>query len=260
MKKANKRFERALIPALAIALLGLALPGIGKQTQTPPNAQKQSPPLIRSLKGSDLFRAYCASCHGLDARGTGPAAPALKAKVPDLTLLTNNYRGQFPKAYVRQVILGDLVVASHGSREMPIWGPIFHQVERDMDWGDVRVSSLVDYLQSIQATDASKVPSGAELYEQDCAICHGSDLKGTGSPPYPFRAPPDLTTLARRHGGKFPDDYVSNVLQNGVVIPAHGPAQMPIWGTDFTRGQWGEQQLALRIANLTNYIKSHQIK
>jgi hypothetical protein len=91
-------------------------------------------------------------------------------------------------------------------------------------------------------------------------VCHGNDLKGSGPVVYPFRAPPDLTTLARRHSGEFPDAYVSNVLRNGVVMPAHGPAEMPIWGADFTMEGLGETQVALRIKNLRNYIKSLQEK
>ena len=258
---ADKRFKRGLQLVLTLALAGVVLPGAGKQAQTAPKAEEQFTPLIRSVEGPDLFRAYCAPCHGLDAKGAGPAAPALKAKVPDLTLLARNNRGQFPAAYVRQMIMGDKVVAAHGSREMPIWGPIFHQIEEDVDWGNVRMENLVKYLQSIQSIAASNAPSGAELYKQHCAACHGNDLKGSGPAPYPFRAPPDLTTLARRHGGKFPDAYVSNVLRNGVVMPAHGPAEMPIWGADFSVGdQLNGNQVTSRITSLTNYIKSLQEK
>ena len=256
----DKRFKRFLQLVLVLAFVVVVLSGVGKQIQTAPNVEQQSPPLIRSVEGPDLFRAYCTSCHGLDAKGAGPAAPALKAKVPDLTVLARNNRGKFPEAHVRQMIMGDTVAAAHGSREMPIWGPIFHQVEADMDWGNVRLSSLVKYLQSIQTTAASHAPSGAELYKQYCAVCHGTDLKGSGPAPDPYRAPPDLTKLARRHGGKFPDAYVSNVLRNGVVMPAHGPAEMPIWGADFAMDRLGEPEVALRIANLTNYIKSFQEK
>ena len=73
--------------------------------------------------------------------------------------------------------------------------------------------------------------------------------------------PPDLTTLARRHSGKFPDEYVADVLRNGVVIPAHGPPEMPTWGADFrTRDQLDSTQVTLRITNLSDYIKSLQAK
>jgi len=260
VQTADNRFKRALQFVLALALVALVLPGVGKQTQTTSNVNGQFPPLIHSIEGPDLFRAYCAPCHGVDAKGAGPAAPALKVTVPDLTALARKNRGQFPAARVRQMTMGDKVVAAHGSREMPIWGPIFHQVESDMDWGNVRLANLVEYLRSIQSVTASKVASGAELYKQYCAVCHGNDLKGSGPAPYPYRPPPDLTTLARRHGGTFPAAYVSNVLRNGAVMPAHGPAEMPVWGADFAMDRSGEPQVALRIANLTNYIKSLQEK
>jgi len=168
-----------------------------------------------------MFRAYCASCHGADGKGGGPAAQALKVKPADLTLLAKNNGGQFPSNRVRSAITGEEVLASHGSREMPIWGPIFHQIESDVDRGNVRLENLVNYLESMQSVSSlqedrvkesppENAPSGAELYRQHCAACHGNNLKGNGPAPYPFTAvPPDLTTLARRHGAKFPDAYVS---------------------------------------------------
>ena len=107
----------------------------------------------------------------------------------------------------------------------------------------------------------SNSPSGAELYKQDCAVCHGNNLKGVGPVPKPYRVPPDLTTLSRRHGGKFPDAYVMDVLRNGVTIPAHGPAQMPSWGNDFREMDGLDAaQVKLRIVRLTNYLKACQAK
>jgi hypothetical protein len=72
---------------------------------------------------------------------------------------------RFPAAHVREVIVGEQVVAAHGSREMPIWGPIFHQVEGDQDWGNVRLENLVKYLASIQSIQAANSSSGVELYK-----------------------------------------------------------------------------------------------
>ena len=231
------------------------------------NAQESKPApsstenLIYSLKGPDLFRAYCAACHGLSGKGNGPAAQALKAKVPDLTLLSRNKGGQFPSALVRELVAGDDALASHGSREMPIWGPIFHRVEEDRDFGNVRLENLVKYLESIQSDATLHPVSGAELYKENCAVCHGEDLKGGGPVPYPYRVPPDLTKLARAHGGKFPEGYVSDVLQLGVILPAHGPAEMPVWGSAFRLGaRLDDAQIAKNISELTNYIKSCQAK
>jgi mono/diheme cytochrome c family protein len=117
------------------------------------------------------FRAYCASCHGVDAKGNGPAAAALKVKVPDLTLLATRNGGTFPATLVRKVILGDNTVVAHGSREMPVWGPIFHQVEEDVDRGNVRIANLVQYLASTSSAVATNLANGnCYLQNEDSRI------------------------------------------------------------------------------------------
>ena len=139
---------------LGFALSCFVLASLGATPQTASRTQEktkdQLEQLIYSVKGPDLFRAHCAACHGSDAKGSGPLASSLKTKVADLTVLTKNNGGQFPSARVRKTITGDDVLASHGSREMPIWGPIFHQVEADQDFGNVRLQNLTKYLESIQ--------------------------------------------------------------------------------------------------------------
>ena len=130
------------IPGLLLALAMCA--------QVPPKTQEQLETLMYSVKGPDLFQTHCAACHREDASGQGPLASVVKTKVPDLTVLAKNNKGEFPSALVREIIVGEDVLISHGSREMPIWGPIFHHVESDQDWGNVRVENLVKYLQSVQ--------------------------------------------------------------------------------------------------------------
>lgn len=140
-----------------IVAAGTALAaGVPAKTQTSSRGAQKTPDsdgqqtLIRSVDGADLYRAYCASCHGKDGKGDGPVAAALKATVPDLTMIAKNNREKFPTARVRRIIEGQGMIASHGSREMPVWGPIFSQVEADVDRGPVRMENLVKYLESIQ--------------------------------------------------------------------------------------------------------------
>jgi mono/diheme cytochrome c family protein len=133
---------------LMLAFVAFSAGAQGPPKQAP--ADQPLPPLIRSVKGPDLFRAYCAPCHGVSGEGNGPAAASLKTKPPNLTILAKNNGGKFPEARVRKVIMGDDVIASHGSREMPIWGPIFHQIEEDVDRGNIRLDNLLKYLESIQ--------------------------------------------------------------------------------------------------------------
>jgi mono/diheme cytochrome c family protein len=139
------------VGCLALAFFGVLLSTAGLQEGQPKAEQnKQRQPLIASLKGPDLFRAYCAPCHGEDGKGGGPVAPALNTNPADLTTIAQRNGGVFPAKRIRTIISGDEVVLAHGSREMPVWGPIFHKVEWDRDYGEIRLQNITKYLESIQ--------------------------------------------------------------------------------------------------------------
>lgn len=107
--------------------------------------------VLLPLDGAQIFRSYCASCHGTDGRGQGPAAGALKHPPPDLTLIARRNGGRFPRDRVKAMIAGkEQTISAHGSREMPVWGPVFHEVERDEDWGEVRLDNVTTFVQSLQ--------------------------------------------------------------------------------------------------------------
>lgn len=154
MKTARKELRIGSQFLLGLGFSCFVLAGLHASPQATPNTKEQAKErlehLIYSVKGPDLFRAHCAACHGADAKGNGPLASALKAKAANLTVLAKNNGGQFPSARVSKTIAGKDVLASHGSREMPIWGLIFHQIESDQDFGNVRLENLVKYLESIQ--------------------------------------------------------------------------------------------------------------
>ena len=135
------------VPMLAVALLVAVVASAAAQTG---NRQQ---PVIRAVDGASIFRNYCAACHGLDGRGNGPVSKALKREIPDLTRLSQRNDGAFPAIHVRNTIMfgADDLLPAHGSKEMPIWGPIFHQIEEDVDRGHVRLENLVKYLESIQS-------------------------------------------------------------------------------------------------------------
>lgn len=133
------------VPAAALAAV------VAVQYKGAPSKQApEETPLISSIQGPDLYRAYCAVCHGADATGGGPMAGSLKTAPPDLTLLAARNGGVFPREQVRRIISGEQAQASHGTREMPLWGPIFSQVTRDVDLGRVRVDNLARYLETLQ--------------------------------------------------------------------------------------------------------------
>ena len=129
-------------------LAGVASHAQSQDVTQQPQAGTQ---LIQSTEGRDLFKAYCASCHGTNAKGTGPMSEWLKVITPDLTQISIRAGGTFPLARVQRIISGEENVKSaHATREMPVWGPIFSQVAGDRDWGRMRVYNLAEFLQQLQ--------------------------------------------------------------------------------------------------------------
>jgi mono/diheme cytochrome c family protein len=113
---------------------------------------KRAPaPYTSPDSGKQMYKAYCASCHGLDGKGTGPAATAMKSPVPDLTQLSKKNGGQYPADHVTAEIRGDTNNSSHGSAEMPVWGPVFLKVSgSSAGQVQLRVKNLTTYIQSMQ--------------------------------------------------------------------------------------------------------------
>jgi mono/diheme cytochrome c family protein len=107
---------------------------------------------VSSASGKEMFKSYCAVCHGSDAKGGGPAASALKTPPPDLTILAQKSGGKYPAAHVASAIRGQADMVSHGSKDMPVWGPLFLSISQgDSSLVQQRVANLVDYIQTLQA-------------------------------------------------------------------------------------------------------------
>jgi mono/diheme cytochrome c family protein len=107
---------------------------------------------VPSNSGKQMFNSYCAVCHGTDAKGSGPAAAALKSVPADLTQLAQKNGGKYPSAHVASVIRGQATMPSHGSQDMPIWGPLFSSISQGHE-GQVqqRTANLVEYIETLQA-------------------------------------------------------------------------------------------------------------
>ncbi len=107
------------------------------------------------------------------------------------------------------------------------------------------------------------VPSGKQTYLDHCAACHGADGRGHGPAASALKTPPaNLSTLAIRHDGKFPEDYVARVVRSGdPSFSGHGSSDMPIWGPVFSMQENGDELgVRRRIKNLCNYLASIQDK
>lgn len=106
--------------------------------------------MTNSIEGPDLYREYCAVCHGISGKGDGPAASATRKHPTDLTQLARTHAGKFPTLGVQTSIKGSTIV-EHGTGEMPMWGSILNQSGQQKDLGDMRVMALVKYVESLQA-------------------------------------------------------------------------------------------------------------
>ena len=137
-----------MIAAAVVILLGTAALAPAQQTKIKKvPAQYTSP-----TSGEEMYMAYCASCHGKDGKGNGPATAALKQAPSDLTCLTSaSADKRFPDLHVQQAIRGDASYPAHGSKEMPVWGPIFSSLSSsDGAATRQRVFVLTRYIESLQ--------------------------------------------------------------------------------------------------------------
>jgi mono/diheme cytochrome c family protein len=130
----------------AVGALGVAIGSAASPEQLPGSGTN-----VRD-EGRRLFTAYCSSCHGLGARGDGPAADSLRVRPADLTQLMKGTDGAFVAERVRASIDGrDRNIKAHGSIEMPVWGDAFKRREDlNEDAIKARIDALVNYLRSIQ--------------------------------------------------------------------------------------------------------------
>jgi mono/diheme cytochrome c family protein len=142
----------ALLGWARLVLVGSVLT-VSRAEPWPQTTVPTPPPLVlSSMAGGDLFRFYCASCHGADGRGHGPVAASLRTAPSDLTALSRRHGGSFPRHDAERYLAGDEVppVAAHGAKEMPVWGPIFRALDPDERTRNVRVANIIDYLESMQ--------------------------------------------------------------------------------------------------------------
>jgi mono/diheme cytochrome c family protein len=131
------------LAAVGALLVGLLAPAAATAQQA----------IKQTIPGGELYRTYCATCHGTSAKGDGPLASSMRRKPSDLTEIAKRNGGEYPTELVFRTIDGKKPVRGHGGPDMPVWGDAF---ERARDGGDPArvqkmIQSLVDYLESIQA-------------------------------------------------------------------------------------------------------------
>lgn len=115
------------------------------------------------------------------------------------------------------------------------------------------------------APPSGAAESGAQMYQRNCAGCHGANGQGNGPTVnvIPGIKPPDLTLLSKRNGGQFPYQRVEDTIDGRKGVPAHKRFDMPFWGVSLQESgkeftSESEAKVKARIDAVVDYIKSIQ--
>ena len=139
---------RCLPYVVAILLAGLV---ISRAQESKTTVKREAAPMTSPASGKEMFMSYCASCHGKDAKGDGPAANALKQLPADLTTLAKRNGGKYPADKVTTILRGQANLMAHGDQEMPVWGPVFWRMSQGHEEQvQMRIANLNHYLESLQ--------------------------------------------------------------------------------------------------------------
>ena len=123
-----------------------------EKTNQQPVVKKTPIKQTSAASGKEMYSQYCAPCHGSDGKGAGPAASSMKAMPTDLTKLAKQHEGKYPANSVAAVLKFGSGPASHGSPDMPVWGPLFKSLDKYHESVvQQRISNLVTYIESLQA-------------------------------------------------------------------------------------------------------------
>lgn len=139
-----------LMKSQILALAGLAVLTMGSLAILGQNKKLvlKPPPHSDPTSGAQMYKDYCASCHGEKGKGDGPASEFLKSPLPDLTTLAQRNHGKYPASDVMAVLRFGSKGNAHGTIDMPIWGDLFSTHFQQSP--DVRMYNLTKHLESVQ--------------------------------------------------------------------------------------------------------------
>lgn len=221
-------------------------------------------PAARPL-GERVYARRCATCHGPDGRGNGPAAPSLIPRPRDFTLGLFKYktseRNQAPTdADLRRVVTNGLAASA-----MPAFSDLLNDDELNAVIAEVKkFAGITDRPSSSvmtvgrPASDAGSIARGRDLYMQlRCAGCHGPDGRKTGylqdakNNPVPTR---DLTAPWTFRGGSNPEDVWMR-LTTGLA-----GSSMPAYGDEATASErWDLVNYLLSLARVPPWERGGQL-
>ena len=145
--------------ALAALLLMMNAPrlsGQGTLQGTKPTKSLKTVPVTytQADSGAQMFKSYCASCHGVTGKGDGPAVEFLKTTPPNLRTMAQRNHGKYPATKVASMLHFGPGTQAHGALDMPTWGPLFRSLDSEpashSRMAELRVYNLTGFIESIQ--------------------------------------------------------------------------------------------------------------
>jgi len=147
--------KNTILLGIAGLFLGVLLIGQGNGiAQTKDKKLEVVPPSHSTpSSGKQMFKDYCAACHGIEGKGDGPAVEFLKVPPPDLTTMANRYNEKSVAQRVQGVLRfgPESKANAHGTIDMPLWGQAFRSLNPDNQAvAKLRIYNLSKYVDSMQ--------------------------------------------------------------------------------------------------------------
>jgi len=184
-------------------------------------------PLVQPdpTNGQAIYAEKCAPCHGPDGRGDGPQANQL-SNPPAAIGTAQLARQSTPSEWYTIITQGNL------ERFMP---PFSNSLNERQRW------DVVAYVYTLSAAPGT-LAQGAELYQANCAGCHGEEGQGDGPEAAGLATPPtDFTRQATM--AEKPANSLFQAMTEGV------PPDMPAFGDELSdEERWA---LAAYLRSLT---------
>jgi mono/diheme cytochrome c family protein len=104
----------------------------------------------------------------------------------------------------------------------------------------------------------AQAQAGKAIFNEQCAPCHGSkEVKA--SVDTLKTTPKDLTKIIKSRGlTEFPIAEIARIIDGRLLVKAHGPREMPVWGEIYEAQGLDDEQIRGRKGELVAYLMSIQ--
>ncbi|MFT5563839.1 MAG: mono/diheme cytochrome c family protein [Myxococcota bacterium] len=208
--------------------------------------------------GRALYAANCTTCHGVNAEGGVAPHPDPNVSAPWPAPQLNNIAARYADSEIVSDLDGFIYLTLDQGRPgspMPAWGSRYSGPMNDQELQVITTYLLAIQTGELVAPDAQAFvgQSGEELYQNNCARCHGADANGRVGPNLrimfdQFGANSGANAVAVAASTEQARLAVRYILNNGLYVPTGAP--MPSFANVLTED-------ALEV--LLDYLASIQV-